>query len=164
VDFRRRLTLVALALMTMLPAGTSIAGATVPFKGFDAGTFGLPQLCSNGSLNVVIGGAGSATHLGQYAYSASECFDPSTGAFSGSATFTAANGDRAWGSYRGTVGTTSDPDVIAYRELLHVTGGSGRFANVDGELEIIGLANLTTGEYSQTIRGWITNLGLTSGD
>lgn len=158
----RRLTTVLLALFAItLFAGTAMAGTTVPFAGSDVGTFAIPGSCDGGNLNVVIGGAGTATHLGRYSYTADECFDPGTGTFTGDPTFTAANGDQLWGSYEGQVAPTSDPNVITYTETLTISGGSGRFLGASGVLEVVGIANLATGEYSQELSGWISNLGLT---
>jgi hypothetical protein len=162
MTFNRRLTVLLLLLSVLtMPAEPAIAGANVPFKGSDVGTFGVPGVCGDGSLNVVIGGEGTATHIGRYSYEASECFNPETGVFGGMPTFTSANGDELWGNYTGQVAPTSDPDVITYTETLTITGGSGRFAGASGELQVEGVANLATGDYQQSLRGWISNLGLT---
>ncbi|HKZ21333.1 MAG TPA: hypothetical protein VJQ57_14635 [Acidimicrobiia bacterium] len=160
---RRRIFLlfstVALSLLTQV----AIAGANVPMSGSDDGTFTVPGPCANGDLNVVITGEGTATHLGRYSYHASECFNPVAGTFVGEPTFIAANGDELWGTYSGSVGGTSDPAVITYSESLIVSGGTGRFVGATGELQVDGLADLATGDYSQTLSGWISNLGLTRG-
>jgi hypothetical protein len=81
----------------------------------------------------------------------------SSGAFGGTFTLTAANGDEVRGTYDGQVSGTSDPDLAAYHEDADITGGTGRFASANGTLEIDGLANLATGEYSQTLSGHITS-------
>jgi hypothetical protein len=156
----RRFTIVLLALCLILLAEGAIAGTNVPFQGSDIGTFEVSGLCDDGSLNVIIGGEGTATHLGRYSYTADECFDPEIGAFAGEPIFTTANGDQLWGSYKGQVAPTSDPNVITYTETLTITGGSGRFLGASGELKVDGLANLATGDYRQELRGWISNLGL----
>jgi hypothetical protein len=101
----------------------------------------------------VIDGTGQATHLGAYTYAATECFDPVSGAFAGSSTLTAANGDAITGTYEGHVSGTADPNVIAYQEDFELTGGTGRFAGATGTLQVAGVANLFTLEYSQTLTG-----------
>jgi len=146
------MTSIALAL----PAG---AGSQVPFKGADVGTFSLPGACSDGSLQVVIEGSGTATHLGRYRYEANECFNPVTGAFSGEPTVTAANGDQLFGTYSGQVSSTSDPNVITYEEQLTVSGGTGRFAGATGAFDVVGEANLADLVYNQSLVGVISNLG-----
>lgn len=157
---RRLMILVTTLSWLTLLAGGAGAGTSLPMRGSDVGTFGIPGPCTGGGFNVVIEGEGTATHLGRYSYSADECFDPVTGTFVGDPIFTAADGDQLWGHYTGQVAPTSDPDVIAYVEALTITGGTGRFVGVDGEFVVEGLANLATGDYSQKLRGWISNFGL----
>jgi hypothetical protein len=151
--------LVVLAALT-LPV-YAMAGAQVPFKGSDVGTFTLTAggVCWEGWFQVDITGSGNATHLGRYTYVARECFNPLSGAFGGTFTLTAANGDEVRGTYDGQVSGTLDPDVAAYHESADITGGTGRFAGASGTLEIDGLANLATGGYSQTLSGDITSPG-----
>ena len=79
-------------------------------------------------LRVEIGGSGHASLVGRYAYAATECFNPVSGAYAGSFTITAANGDRIAGTYAGQVSGTSDPAVAAYRQTMTVISGTGRFA------------------------------------
>ena len=154
-----RISIVVLALIIGQAALANLAfGADeVPFKGSDQGGFQLPGACPGGNLErVVINGTGHATQLGAYAYAATECFDPVSGAFSGSSTLTAANGDALTGTYEGQVSVTADPNVIAYEEELEVTGGTGRFAGATGTLQVAGLASLLTLEYSQTMTGTLS--------
>lgn len=154
-----RISIVVLALIIGQAALASLAfGADeVPFRGSDEGGFELPGACPGGSLEqVVIEGTGHATHVGAYTYAATECLDAVTGAFAGTSTLTAANGDAITGSYEGRVSVTADPDVIAYQEELDVTGGTGRFAGATGTLQVAGVANLLTLEYSQTLTGTLS--------
>ena len=158
---KRRLTILVPTLVGLtLLAGSAGAGTSLPMKGSDVGTFDIPGPCTGAGLEIVIAGEGTATHLGRYSYSADECFDPATGTFAGHPIFTAADGDQLWGHYTGQVAPTSDPNVIAYTEILTITGGTGRFVGASGEVLVEGLANLATGEYSQKLRGQISNLGL----
>jgi len=168
--FRRRLSIamvtavaLCLGLSVLVLPNRALAGSQVPFKGSDVGHFEIPGLCQDGSARVVIGGTGTATHLGRYTYAANECFDPATGSFAGIHTFTAANGDRLFGSYAGQVTPTDDPDVASYQEQLLITGGTGRFAGATGVLEANGLANLATGAYSQTLSGSLSSPGSAGG-
>lgn len=154
-----RISIVVLALIIGQAALANLAfGADeVPFRGSDQGGFQLPGACPGGNLErVVINGTGHATQLGAYTYAATECFDPVSGSFAGSSTLMAANGNEITGTYEGRVSVTADPDVIAYEEELEVTGGTGRFAGATGTLQVAGLANLLTLEYSQTLTGTLS--------
>jgi hypothetical protein len=153
------LLLVVLAAL-ILPT-QALAGAQVPYKGSDSGGFAVPGTCAAG-LQIVIAGSGNATLLGRYTYNSTECFNPATGGFAGSPTLTAANGDTVVGAYSGQVFPTADPNVITYEEVLVVTGGTGRFAGASGEFEVSGVANLATGEYSQTMSGTLSTPGSVS--
>jgi hypothetical protein len=159
---------IAIVIAFVLGGGLAIpnqalAADRVPFKGSDVGHFVVPDSCAGGALHVVINGSGRATHLGRYSYAANECFDPATGAFAGSPTFTATNGDTMFGHYSGQVFPTDDPNVITYEEELAITGGSGRFAGEDEEFHVSGIANLATGEYSQTLSGTVSRPGSVQG-
>jgi hypothetical protein len=154
-----RIAIVVLALtIGQAAVATQAFGAEdVPFKASDEGGFQLRGACAGGSLEeVVISGTGRATQLGAYTYSATECFDVASGAFAGSATLTAANGDTMTGTYQGQVSGTDDPNVIAYEEELELTGGTGRFAGARGSLRVAGVANLLTLEYGQTLTGTVS--------
>jgi len=154
-----RISIVVLALIIGQAALANLAfGADeVPFRGSDRGGFQLPGPCPGSSLEqVVIHGAGHASQLGAYTYTATECFDPVSGAFAGSSTLTAANGDTITGTYEGQVSGTADPNVIAYQEVLAVNGGTGRFAGARGTFLVTGVANLLTLEYGQTLTGTVT--------
>jgi hypothetical protein len=144
-----------LAFGGIAPVGVG-ASAAVPFRGWDSGGFSLPGTCAGG-VTVDIDGAGRATHLGRYEYSALECFNPDAGTFAGVATITAADGATLSGHYAGTVAGTTDPNVISYSESFVIDGGTGRFAGASGQLAVDGLANLATGAYSQSLAGSLTS-------
>jgi hypothetical protein len=152
-------TLIVLLVAVAGLANGAMAGSFIPFKGSDVGTFGLPGLCGDGSLQVVIEGSGTATHFGRYSYAATECFSPITGAFTGVPTISTANGDELFGTYSGQVAPTSDPDVVTYTESLVISGGTGRFAGASGVFDVTGVANLATLEYSQDLAGILSKLG-----
>ncbi len=153
INYRLILVVVglALALGGIAPIGVG-ATTAVPFRGRDVGGFSIPGTCAEG-VAVDIDGAGTATHVGRYSYSALECFNPEAGTFAGAATITAADGATLSGHYAGTVAGTADPDVITYSEDFVIDGGTGRFAGASGHLVVDGLANLATGAYSQTLFG-----------
>jgi hypothetical protein len=152
---RSVIAVAALALAFGGLAPSAGAATAVPFRGWDVGGFVVPGECSGGVV-VDIDGAGWATHVGRYQYSALECFNPAAGTFAGDATITAADGATLSGHYAGTVAGTNDPNVITYAEDFIVDGGTGRFAGASGHLTVDGLANLATGAYGQSLAGSLT--------
>jgi hypothetical protein len=138
--------LVALAALA-LPL-QALAGPQVPYHGSDSGTFALGSgVCAAGFVSLDINGSGSATHVGKYTFHADECFD-GVSAFYGIFRITALNGDMLFANYSGTAAA----DLSGYTETAVVTGGTGRFAGLEGELEITGVISGPT-TYSQTMTG-----------
>jgi hypothetical protein len=68
--------------------------------------------------------------------------------------FTAANGDELHASNVGS-NTPTGPGTIAFTGITTIAGGTGRFANATGQLEVQGTANLVTSEARMTLDGWI---------
>ena len=139
----------------------ALAGAQVPLKGSDRGSFTLtPNACGpkNSWLRVSITGAGTAQQLGKYTYKATECFDGSLFYF-GAFTMTTASGNKLVGTYSGTVGPTDDPNVATYDQEAEFRGGTGCFGGVSGKFHVSGLANLATGDYSQKLSGTMSSPG-----
>jgi hypothetical protein len=159
---RRRLArvgflLVAIAALAM-PV-RALAGAQVPLKGADSGSFTLTaDACGPGVFAVVVDDTGRATHLGAYAYHSNECFNGATGAFSGTFTMTAANGDTISGTYAGTVVSVVG-NLGFYEQDNAITGGTGRFAGATGAFHLSGIANLATLDSSQRIVGSVSSPG-----
>lgn len=153
---RSRIAIVVLAMSLgqVALANVALGADELPFRGTDHGGFEVPGPCPGGE-EVVINGTGHATHLGAYAYKATECF-ASSGTFAGSATLMAANGDTIVGTYQGQVSGTTDPDVLAYAQELELSGGTGRFAGATGTLHVVGAANLSTLEYEQILTGTVS--------
>jgi len=157
--WRIAIVVLALGFGQVAAADPALGAHEVPFRGSDVGGFDLPGSCPDGSLEVAISGTGRATQLGAYTYTASECFDPLSGTFTGASILTAANEDTFVGTYAGQVFATTNPDVITYEEELGITGGTGRFAGGIGTLHVTGVANLATLEYTQTSIGTVSTPG-----
>jgi hypothetical protein len=159
---RRKLARVGLlfvAITVLAVPVQALASAQVPLKGGDSGSFTLtPDGCGAGVFAVVVDDAGQATHLGAYAYHANECFNGATGAFSGTFTMTAANGDTISGTYAGVVVSVVG-DLGFYEQDNVITGGSGRFTGANGEFHLSGIANLATLESSQRLSGTVSSPG-----
>jgi hypothetical protein len=141
------LTVVAL---TLSAGGQAAASETVerPFKmdTYEVVTDKAPSAaCPVEHVQVV--GEGTATHLGNLTLTRSHCFSPehSPPVYNGHWEATAANGDKIWGSYDGTlIPTEFDDNGMPVRGIVDspftVEGGSGRFAGAGG-------AGTFTGDY-----------------
>jgi hypothetical protein len=137
----------------------ALAGKQVPLKGHDKGSFTLTaNACGAGVFAVVVDDAGNATHVGAYAYHSNECFNGATGAFNGTFTITATNGDTISGTYAGAVVAVVG-DLAFYEQANVITGGTGRFAGASGEFHLSGIANLASLESSQRISGTVSSPG-----
>lgn len=102
------------------------AGDSVPFKGSAAGAVVSATPGPTGVLLRVLA-EGQATHLGRFVREELLLLNPTTGAATGTVTFTAANGDQIFGTV--TAQFTSPTTVVG---SFSFTGGTGRFENVTG--------------------------------
>jgi hypothetical protein len=72
----------------------------------------------------------------------------------GTATFTAANGDTLTASVVGQA-TPTTPGMISVVEVYTITGGTGRFVHTTGTFTLHNTANQATGVSSGTLSGSI---------
>ena len=149
--------LIVLTALALPPQ--ALAGAQVPLKGSDSGGFGPgAHSCPSGYDPLDIDGTGNATHLGNYTYHADECFNGTSLAFYGTFTMTAANGDTIVGRYAGEVPPFVGA-IAVYEQDAEVSRGTGRFAGASGEFHVSVIANLATGDYTQTMSGTVSSPG-----
>ena len=73
----------------------------------------------------------------------------------GSATFTAANGDTLTATVDGQATPTTTPGVLSIVEVYTITGGTGRFADATGTFTLHSTVNQATGVSSGTFSGAI---------
>lgn len=154
---RRANTLIGALLIALVVPLVALAGAQVPLKGADAGTWGQGTHDCGSLFPVFVETSGVATHVGKYSYSSQECVDFDHATYEGRFELTAANGDTIVGPYTGTftvVGTT-----IHYEQQNIVAGGTGRFARATGHFDVSGLASLDDFSDVQTLRGAISSVG-----
>jgi hypothetical protein len=128
----------------------------VPFAGDYVTTAQFP---GGTPLHQIITGHGQATHIGKSMFVAEARLTP-TGPpptpvpFTGTATFTAANGDQFFTQFTG-LSTPTGPGT-SRGDISHtIIGGTGRFENATGTL--VGIALVTVGNPTNTVsyEGWI---------
>ena len=131
-------------------------GSALPFKGALQST---EHVVSGDDASAVrhLDGTGSATHLGRFTLSADFTVITATGNATGTATWTAANGDQIRVSVVGHGDIVVFP-TVTITETHTITAGTGRFADASGTLTIERSANIVTGVSSGSLSGTI-NLG-----
>jgi hypothetical protein len=102
-------------------------------------------------------GTGNATHLGRFILSADFTVTTATGNATGTATWTAANGDQIFVSVVGHGDIVVFP-IVTITETHTITGGTGRFADASGTIRIARSGSIVTGVTSGSLSGEI-NLG-----
>jgi len=108
-------------------------------------------------LDQVIAGTCQVSHLGRSSMRLLQHVDLATGAATGTVTFTAANGD-ALTITQSTASTDVGPATKAFTGTATITGGTGRFANASGALELDGTLTFDQNEIGHalsTYAGWI---------
>jgi hypothetical protein len=72
----------------------------------------------------------------------------------GEHTFTAANGDQLYATSFGT-GSLTPPATVHFTGVTAISGGTGRFANATGIMQVEGLSDLAAGFSTFSYSGWI---------
>ena len=139
------------------PSTSSIDGAAVtqarggselPFQGTLQATE-----TADGALRHLVG-TGEATHLGRFTLTSEFTVTSPPPRASGTATWTAANGDEIFTTLIGQ-GVVTFP-VLAVVETHTITGGTGRFAGTSGSIIVERSINLQTLISSASITGTIS--------
>jgi hypothetical protein len=125
-------------------------GSELPFRGTLQATE-----TADGNLRHLVG-TGNATHLGRFTLTSDFIVDPATVTASGTAIWTAANGDEIFTTHTGE-GVVTFP-LLDTMETHTITGGTGRFAGASGSIVLERAINLLTFISSASITGTI-NLG-----
>ena len=130
----------------------SAVAAETPFKGtvsvVETGTTVFPTRFLDQE------GMGTATYLGRYTVHVTLQVNVLTLAATGTATFTAANGDTLTATVEGQATPTS-PGELSIVEVYTITGGTGRFAGATGTFTLESTANQATGVSSGAFSGVI---------
>lgn len=169
-------TILMASLFLQLPA---MAGGRVPFKAdFDTffrlvgevppgtppcGDVDLPPEAGAECIVTQIEGVGRASHMGVATIELSDVLIFNDGAPKATSNFvilTAANGDVLWGEYT-DLPAPFDPatNTATISGPVRVVGGTGRFEEATGELQMIAVAFLSNGTATVALRGRISSVG-----
>jgi hypothetical protein len=142
------------AFAVSLASVVSAVAAETPFKGTAKAVETSVVVFPISS--VTRDGTGTATLLGKYTSHASLQVNVTTFVGTGTATFTAANGDTLTTSVVGQ-GTpnTIPPTVLSIVEVYTITGGTGRFAGATGSFTLENTLDLSTHVSTGTFSGVI---------
>jgi hypothetical protein len=154
----KTITLVSTSTCLLLLSALAQAGSPVPFKATFHG-FAEPATPTGDPAVVefVIPLQGTGTHIGNFKERLVHHLNLSTGAFTGHADWTAANGDTFTTVFQGQLFPTDDPDVVSFEVTHTVVAGTGRFKGMTGTFKgVNGLFNLVTGEDQGGYRGNIS--------
>jgi len=155
MKFRRPLFLAvfAAAAVSLVSIAASAVAAETPFKGtVNADETVVP---SPPTASLTRDGTGTATYLGKYTeHITMQIFLPTLSS-TGTATFTAANGDTLTATVLGQATPTTTTGVLSIVEVYTITGGTGRFADATGSFTLESTVNQATGVSSGTFSGEI---------
>jgi hypothetical protein len=144
--------LVAALAVSLASVAVSAVAAETPFKGtvsaVETGQVVFPTLFVDRE------GTGTATYLGRYTEHVVLEINLPTLSSTGTATFTAANGDTLTASVVGQA-TRTGPTTLSIVEVYTITGGTGRFAGATGSFTLVSSLDQTTGVSTGTLSGTI---------
>jgi hypothetical protein len=135
--------------------------ATIPVSAverpFALNGTGVATLITDGAGHLIGAtptGSGTATHLGQWTVTGNVNYTPDSNGVlhsSGSATLTAANGDKLQIQIDGIL----DPVAGVDQGIFHIVGGTGRFEGATGDANFVVQINPVTGGFDLTVVGKI---------
>jgi len=144
--------LIAAFAVSLASVAVNAVAAETPFKGtvnaVETGTTVFPTRFLDRE------GTGTATYLGSYTEHVTEVINLPTLSATGTATFTAANGDTLLATVAGQATRTS-PTTLSIVEVYTITGGTGRFADATGSFTLNSTLDQTTGASTGTLSGAI---------
>jgi hypothetical protein len=144
--------LVAALSVLLASVAVSAVAAETPFKGTVDAVETSQVVFPTAFLDRE--GTGTATYLGRYTEHVILQINIPTMASTGTAAFTAANGDTLSASVVG-LATRSGPTVLSIVEVYTITGGTGRFADATATFALRSTLDQTTGVSSGKFSGAI---------
>jgi hypothetical protein len=153
----RLITLAATLLCAALFAVPAAAVVSVPITLKYTGTFKVtpenPSPCDGVPITDTVTGTGS--HLGQLTATYPHCVNFTANKFSGTATFTAANGDQLFVDLEGSAEDPTCTTDCAVTFTGTITGGTGRFESASGSLTGTGTVDLNASTITAELQGTI---------
>jgi hypothetical protein len=155
----RLITLAATFLCVALFAVPAAAAVSVPITFKYAGTFEVtpedPSPCEVDEVLVTDTLTGTGSHLGRLTATYPHCVNFGAGTFSGTATFTAANGDLLFVLLGGEADDPACTTTCGVDFTGTITGGTGRFDGAEGTLTGPGTVDLTASTITAALTGTI---------
>ena len=145
--------LVAACAVSLASIAVSAVAAETPFKGTVDAVEATTQVVFP-TVFLDREGGGTATYLGRYTEHVTMQINVLTMTSTGTATFTAANGNTLSAGVVGRA-TRTGPTVLSIVEVYTITGGTGRFADATGSFTLTSTVEQTTGVSSGTFNGTI---------
>ena len=144
--------LMAASAVLLASSAVSAVAAETPFRGTVTAVETSQLVFPIATVNRE--GAGTATYLGKYTEQVTLQVNVLTMSSTGTATFTAANGDTLLATVAGQATRTS-PTTLSIVEVYTITGGTGRFADATGSFTLESTVDQTTGASTGTLSGVI---------
>lgn len=159
----------AICIVTLVGVAAAGNEQQRPFKAKSHGVVTSEEIVDGSEcpfLDVFVEGDGIGNHLGRFTIARHHCFTPPDHPdFNGSVIhdgryeITAANGDKIWGTYSGELQPTEFGPDGPIRGIITspstIDGGTGRFANAQGDYMVTGDYDLVADEGDFIFDGWI---------
>ena len=163
---RHGLLLIPLLFAAVVISATApaVAGNQVPFRGTVSGhipaDMGPPVPGSGGCVfNFFVDNFGNATQFGHFTGTGNLIPNVCDGSYTGTFSWSAANGDTISGLFFGQLIPTATPGVFDNNETTIVTGGTGRFNGATGMWTSHGQVNFVTLSFVLPFEGTISSVG-----
>jgi hypothetical protein len=150
---RSRATFLCAALFAVPAAAAVIVPITFKYAGTFEVTPGDPSPCEGVPITDTLTGTGS--HLGRLTATYPHCVNFVAGTFSGTATFTAANGDQLFVLLGGEADDPACTTTCGVTFRGTITGGTGRFEGAEGTLTGPGKVDLIASTITAALTGTI---------
>ena len=140
-------------MLVLLAATMPVSAVERPFALNGAGVATLITDEAGNPIGAIPTGSGTATHLGRWTVAGNVQYTPDNGVIrsSGTATITAANGDKLYVQINGILDLVAGMD----QGVFHFVGGTGRFEGVSGSAKFVVTLNPLTGGFELTCVGTI---------